>query len=75
MTFVIARWIRLPLEAAGHVNFRSNSGGITHLQEDDFFGNRAVRFLNSTSHLALNRHLANVTVDFPQPAGLASYSA
>ena len=51
MTFVVARWIRLPLEAAGHVNFRSNSGGITHLQEDDYFRNRAVRFLNSTSHL------------------------
>jgi len=51
MTFVVARWIGMPLEASGHVNFRSTSGGITHLQEDDFLRNRAVRFLNSTSHL------------------------
>lgn len=51
MTFVIAFWIRMPLEAAGYVNFKSNSGGITHLQEDDFLRNRAVRFLNRTSHL------------------------
>ena len=51
MTFVVARWIGMPLESAGFVNFRSNSGGITHLQEDDLFRNRAVRFLNSTSHL------------------------
>ena len=51
MTFVVACWIGMPLEAAGYVNFRSNSGGITHLQEDDFLRNRAVRFLNRTSHL------------------------
>ena len=51
MTFVVACWIRMPLEAAGYVNFRSSSGGITHLQEDDFLRNRAVRFLNRTSHL------------------------
>lgn len=51
LTFVMARWIRLPLESAGHVNFRSSSGGITHLHEDDFLRNRAVRFHNCTSHL------------------------
>jgi probable phosphoglycerate mutase len=51
MTFVIARWIGMPLQSAGFVNFRSRSGGITHLQEDDFLRNRTVRFLNSTSHL------------------------
>ena len=51
MTFVVARWIGMPLESAGLVNFRASSGGITHLQEDDFLRNRAVKFLNSTSHL------------------------
>lgn len=51
MTFVVARWIGMPLESAGFVNFRSSAGGITHLHEDDFLRNRAVRFLNSTTHL------------------------
>lgn len=51
MTFVIACWVGMPVHTAGFVNFRSNSGGITHLQEDDFLRNRTVRFLNSTSHL------------------------
>ena len=51
MTFVVARWIGLPLEQAGFVNFKSTSGGITHLQEDDFLRNRTVRSLNDTSHL------------------------
>lgn len=44
-------WIGMPLQSAGFVNFRSRSGGITHLQEDHFLRNRTVRFLNSTSHL------------------------
>ncbi|MEM7020508.1 MAG: histidine phosphatase family protein [Pseudomonadota bacterium] len=52
MTFVIACWIKLPIEAAGHVNFRASSGGITHLQEDDFFRNRGVRFVNDVSHIS-----------------------
>jgi probable phosphoglycerate mutase len=52
MTFVIGCWIRMPIDAAGYVNFRSNSGGITHLHEDDFLHNRAVIFLSDTSHLA-----------------------
>jgi probable phosphoglycerate mutase len=52
LTFVVARWIGMPAESAGLVNFRASSGGITHLQEDDFWGNRTVRLLNDTSHLA-----------------------
>jgi probable phosphoglycerate mutase len=51
MTFVVAAWIRMPLRAAGYINLRSTSGGISHLQEDDFFHNRSVRFLNDSSHL------------------------
>jgi len=49
-TFVIARWIELPLESAGLVNFKANSAGITHLQQDDYWNNRGVKRLNDTSH-------------------------
>jgi 2,3-bisphosphoglycerate-dependent phosphoglycerate mutase len=51
MTFVISAWIRMPVEAVGYVAFRATSGGITVLQEDDFFHNRTVVSLNDTSHL------------------------
>ena len=51
MTFVVSAWIRMPVEAAGYVAFRSTSGGITVLHQDDFFHNRAVVWLNDTSHL------------------------
>jgi probable phosphoglycerate mutase len=52
LTFVVARWIKMPAESAGFVNFRASPGGITHLQEDDFWRNRTVKLLNDTSHLA-----------------------
>lgn len=52
LTFVVAAWIHMPLEAAGHIALRSSSGGITVLEQDDFFHNRAVVALNDTSHLA-----------------------
>jgi len=51
LTFVVARWIKLPAASAGFVNFRSKAGGITHLQEDDYWRNRAVVQLNDISHL------------------------
>lgn len=51
LTFAVAAWIRMPLESAGWVNFRSNSGGITHLREDDRFFNRYVMRLNDMAHL------------------------
>ncbi len=51
MTFVVAAWIRMPLEAAGYVSLRSSSGGITVLEEDDYWHNRRVVSLNDTSHL------------------------
>lgn len=41
-TFVVARWIGMPLEACGSVAFPVGSGTITWLREDDHFGNRAV---------------------------------
>ena len=51
LTFVVAAWIHLPLESAGYVNLRSTSGGITVLEQDDFFHNRGVVRLDDTAHL------------------------
>ncbi|MEP7765161.1 histidine phosphatase family protein [Sanguibacter sp. 25GB23B1] len=51
-TFVLAAWVEMPMEAAGRVAFRFTSGGITTLEEDDYFHNRAVRELNFVGHLA-----------------------
>jgi probable phosphoglycerate mutase len=51
VTFVVAAWVRMPLESTGYINLASNAGGITHLQEDDGRHNRAVRFLNAREHL------------------------
>ncbi|MFI9382479.1 histidine phosphatase family protein [Kutzneria sp. NPDC052558] len=51
LTFVIAAWIGMPLEACGLVNFRGASGSITTLREDDFFHNRQVVTLGDTRHL------------------------
>ncbi|WP_220447151.1 hypothetical protein [Nonomuraea deserti] len=42
LTFVVASWIKMPIEAVGHVSFRVPSGSITTLREDDFFHNRTV---------------------------------
>ncbi len=41
-----------PVEAAGYVWFRSTSGRITLLREDDVAHYRTVASLNDTSHLA-----------------------
>lgn len=53
-TFVLAAWIRMPMEAAGYVNFGVSSGSITELREDDFFHNRQIATLGDVSHLADN---------------------
>ncbi|MEU3626137.1 histidine phosphatase family protein [Amycolatopsis coloradensis] len=42
LTFVIAAWIRMPLESAGYVDFRASPGSVTLLREDDYFHNRQV---------------------------------
>lgn len=52
VTFLVAAWIEMPMDAAGYINIRANSGGITHLHEDDRFHNRCVVSLNDTRHLA-----------------------
>ncbi len=51
MTFVVAAWIRMPIEASGYINIKASPGGITLLQEDDFLRNRQLRYVNRTSHL------------------------
>jgi probable phosphoglycerate mutase len=52
LTFVIAAWIKMPIDALGYVSFRAASGSITVLREDDYFHNRQVAVLGSTDHLA-----------------------
>ncbi len=51
LTFLITAWLRVPLESAGYASFRSTSGGITTLREDDRYHYRTVESLNDTSHL------------------------
>ncbi|MCF3102229.1 histidine phosphatase family protein [Streptomyces roseoverticillatus] len=51
LNFVVAAWIRMPIESLGYVSFRAPSGSITHLHEDDFFHNRRLARLGDTRHL------------------------
>ncbi|MFI7316812.1 histidine phosphatase family protein [Streptomyces venezuelae] len=51
LTFVLASWIKMPIESAGYASFRAPSGSITTLREDDFFHNRQVVNLGDISHL------------------------
>ncbi|SFK42679.1 histidine phosphatase family protein [Cellulomonas sp. KH9] len=51
-TFVVAAWIGIPVEAAGHVAFPVPSGSITTLREDGRFHNRAVVAVGDVAHLA-----------------------
>ncbi|MDT0345478.1 histidine phosphatase family protein [Streptomyces litchfieldiae] len=51
LTFVVAAWIKMPIESLGSVGFRAPSGSITTLREDDFFHNRQVVALGDTRHL------------------------
>ena len=51
LTFVVACWIRMPIESTGYVAVRASSGSITELDEDDYFHNRRVVRLNDVSHL------------------------
>ncbi|WP_433544089.1 histidine phosphatase family protein (plasmid) [Streptomyces sp. CA-294286] len=51
LTFVVASWIRMPVESAGYAAFRASPGSITTLHEDDYFHNRQVVRLGDTRHL------------------------
>ncbi|MEV0280286.1 histidine phosphatase family protein [Streptomyces sp. NPDC050610] len=51
LTFIVASWIKMPIESAGYASFKAPSGSITTLHEDDFFHNRQVARLGDTRHL------------------------
>ena len=51
LTFVVAAWIKMPIDAAGYIVVKATSGGITHLYEDDVYTSRVIGSLNETSHL------------------------
>ncbi|APG84473.1 histidine phosphatase family protein [Sinorhizobium americanum] len=51
LTFVIAAWIKMPIDAAGYVNFPALPGSITQLRQDDYWRSRAVVRLADVSHL------------------------
>ena len=53
MTFVVAAWIGMPLEAVGQVAFPVKSGSITRLIADPYWRNRGVASLGDVSHLAV----------------------
>ncbi|CAL9492232.1 histidine phosphatase family protein [Streptomyces sp. enrichment culture] len=56
LTFVLASWIKMPIESADYASFRGASGSITTLREDDFFHNRQVVSLGDTRHLDAEQH-------------------
>ncbi|UOX88732.1 histidine phosphatase family protein [Amycolatopsis sp. FBCC-B4732] len=55
LSWVVAAWLGLPVQACAHAAFRSSAGGITVLEEDDRFHNRTLHTLNDTSHLPARR--------------------
>jgi 2,3-bisphosphoglycerate-dependent phosphoglycerate mutase len=50
-TFLVAAWIRMPVEALGYAVFKARSGSITTLHEDDLYRGRMVLRLGDTRHL------------------------
>jgi probable phosphoglycerate mutase len=51
LTFVIAAWMKIPIDATGFISFPAKSGSITHMRQDGFFRSRAVIRLADASHL------------------------
>jgi len=50
-TFLIACWIRMPIESVGYVAFCVRPGSITLLKEDATWRNRAIEYLGDRAHL------------------------
>lgn len=50
-SFLVAAWIKMPLEALGHALFKAPSGSITTLHEDDVYRGRLVLRLGDARHL------------------------
>lgn len=51
ITFTVAAWTRLPLDALAYARFNAPSGSITELREDDYFHNRQLVRIGDTRHL------------------------
>jgi probable phosphoglycerate mutase len=51
LTFVVAAWVKMPLESVGYAVFKAPSGSITTLHEDDVFRGRLVIRLGDARHL------------------------
>jgi probable phosphoglycerate mutase len=51
LSLVIAAWMNVPIDACGFVYYAAPSGSITHLQQDNFFRNRAMISFADTAHL------------------------
>jgi 2,3-bisphosphoglycerate-dependent phosphoglycerate mutase len=49
--FLIMAWIKMPVENMDYVDFKTNSGSVTLLSEDDFFGNRTIVYVNRLDFL------------------------
>jgi probable phosphoglycerate mutase len=52
LTFVVAAWIGMPIEALGMVHFPVHGGSITRLESGSYWNNRGVLSLGDISHLA-----------------------
>lgn len=50
-TLLLAAWIGMPIDAAGLVQFRHLSGGISLLRKDDRNYSHQIAQLNDVSHL------------------------
>ncbi|MBA8876929.1 histidine phosphatase family protein [Phyllobacterium myrsinacearum] len=50
LTFVVAAWIKMPIDAVGYMDLRVQSGSITHLREDEYWQSRTVMMLGDISH-------------------------
>jgi probable phosphoglycerate mutase len=51
LTFVVTAWIKMPIDAVGHVSLSTRPGSITHLRQDDYWRSRAVLRLADIGHL------------------------
>lgn len=51
-TYLIAAWIRMPVEDSGYVRFKLSPGSITVLHESSSSHDRQVQELNGVAHLA-----------------------
>jgi probable phosphoglycerate mutase len=50
-TFLIMAWLKVPVENMGYGDFKVSSGGLTLLNEDDFWGNRNIIYTNKMDYL------------------------